>query len=109
MVTLDIGGHLTPGVGLLAGRDRGKAVRAKAALDRLDGGSEPVRVIFPNFVYSINSSFFLGLFELSIDALGEDGFLKQYEFVGDLAQQACKDALRAYRIYRRPLRRPTRD
>lgn len=104
MRTVDMKDHLTPGVGLLAGRDRGGAVRESAGIAKLDAGTDSVLVTFPAFVYSINSSFFLGVFERSIDDLGELGFAKKYEFEGPLAQKACKDALRAYRIYRRPLR-----
>lgn len=104
MRTIDMKDYLTKGIGLLAGRDRGTAVRESAGIAKLDAGTENVLVTFPSFVYSINSSFFLGVFEVSIDDLGEVRFGKKYQFDGPLAQKACKDALRAYRIYRRPLR-----
>jgi hypothetical protein len=101
---IDMTQHLTAGIGLLAGRDRGEAVRARMKVPELDEGDDVIEVSFPPFVYSINSSFFLGLFEESLDVLGEEAFQRKYQFVEPLGQAACNEALRAYRLYRAPLR-----
>ncbi len=105
MKTLDLGKHSTSGVGILAGRERGYRARAAEGLDAVDRrkGEVQVRVVVPEEVYSINSSFFLGLFEKSIVTLGEDEFKRRYLFEGDVAQSARDEGLRITRLFRKPL------
>ena len=104
MKTLDLGKHITAGVGILAGRERGYRARAAEGLDALDRKpAVEIRVVVPDAVYSINSSFFLGLFEKSIVTLGEDEFRRRYRFDGEVAQLACDEGLRITRLFRRPL------
>jgi len=64
------------------GRPRGEAARKKLNLDDIDrDGSVTVEVIIPADTYSINSSYFLGLFGDSIRAAGSrEAFLKKYIF-----------------------------
>lgn len=63
------------------GRERGNSVRKKFSLDKLDQDPETVSVIVPDNTFSINPSFFLGLFGESIRTLGSrEAFLKKYRF-----------------------------
>lgn len=71
-----------------SGRDRGEAARRKFGLARLDASDEAVTVVIPPDTYSMNMSFFLGMFGDSIRKLGREGFLQKYEF-------ECKDVHRA--------------
>jgi hypothetical protein len=80
---LDLGDHRTPGVRVFSGRERGKAVRGKADLDRLDARDDfVVDVIVPHDVVTISSSFFLGLFGASVRKLGEVRFRERFRFLG---------------------------
>ena len=64
------------------GRPRGEKAREKLKLDEIDKSQKCVDVIVPDDTYSINSSFFLGLFGNSIRIAGSrDAFLKKYHFV----------------------------
>lgn len=63
------------------GRDRGENEREKYNLDEIDKSNTCVNVIIPEDTYSINSSFFLGLFGKSIlNAGSRDNFLNKYRF-----------------------------
>ncbi len=52
-------------------------------LNELDSQEQKIEVIVPKDTWSINSSFFGGLFESSIINLKEDGFRKKYIFKFD--------------------------
>jgi hypothetical protein len=69
--------------GLLSGRDSGLAARQHFNLDKLDVSDAHISVIIPDEVFSLNTSFFLGLFGDSVRRLRPDGFRKKYTFVGD--------------------------
>jgi len=61
------------------GRDRGMAERAKYNLDEVDKSDQCVTVKIPESTYSINSSFFLGLFGKSIKYAGSsEKFREKY-------------------------------
>jgi hypothetical protein len=72
-----------PRSGLLSGRDAGIAARAHFHLDKLDAQDVPVEVVIPDEVFSLNTSFFLGLFGDSVRSLGPEGFRKKYRFILD--------------------------
>lgn len=65
-----------------AGRDRGIAVRERVRLSDLERSSDVIEVSVPEDIFSVNSSFFLGMFGDSIRALGEEQFRKRYRFTG---------------------------
>ena len=66
---------------VFVGRANGAAVRERLKLDSLDTSDEPVRVSIPEGTYSVNSSFFLGMFGPSISHFGSrDAFLVHYNF-----------------------------
>ena len=67
------------------GRERGEKARNKLKLDEIDFSDKVVDVVIPDDTYSVNSSFFLGLFGKSIRNAGNrDNFLGKYKFI-------CKD------------------
>lgn len=76
------------------GRANGEKAREHLNIDRLDTVPEPVEVIVPDSTYSINSSYFLGLFGKSVRAFGTiDGFLGHYNFK---AKQNLMDSIRRH-------------
>ena len=84
MQNLDLNDARTsPESRVLSGRDRGVECRKKFNLDRLDASNERVVVTIPRDIYSMNTSFFLGLFGNSVRRFGKDGFVSKYEFVCD--------------------------
>lgn len=67
---------------VFTGRKEGKLARNKLKLDEKDKDSIIYDVIIPKNTTSINSSFFLGLFYDSIEALGSiEKFVEKYRFV----------------------------
>ncbi len=78
----------SPGSRVLSGRDRGVECRKMFNLAQLDSSRESaVLVKIPKDIYSMNTSFFLGLFGDSIRALGREGFLSKYQFDCDELQR----------------------
>lgn len=66
---------------VLVGRPRGEQAREKFALDKIDSKGEQVHVVVPTNIYSVNSSFFLGLFGPSIVLSGSrQAFFERYHF-----------------------------
>lgn len=76
--------YRSEGVRVFAGRERGEEVRRKAELDILDERTDVsvIEVLVPLDVFSVNSSFFLGMFGPSVRKLGERGFRAKYRFSG---------------------------
>jgi hypothetical protein len=65
----------------LSGHERGRAARENYHLDEADAVSEAVRVVVPEDVYSVTSSFFQGMFSESVRNAGtRDAFLARFEF-----------------------------
>jgi hypothetical protein len=52
-------------------------------LSRHDRQGDTIEIIIPSDTYSVNMSFFLGLFANSIRFLGKQNFYQRYNFVGD--------------------------
>lgn len=77
---INLDNYRTPSSRIFATRPRGETCRKKAKLDELDQQEVAVTVKIPNDTFSINSSFFLGMFGLSIRHLGEEGFKQKYKF-----------------------------
>ncbi|KYG90888.1 hypothetical protein A0U40_17620 [[Bacillus] sp. KCTC 13219] len=66
---------------VFSGREFGKSIRTKYNLDDLDNTEGQITIKIPDDTISMNSSFFLGLFDRSIIKLGEDGFREKYKFI----------------------------
>lgn len=64
---------------VLSGREEGKSMRKTLKLDTRDSDNEKYELIVPD-VLSITASYFLACFGESVRKLGEEGFLKKYQF-----------------------------
>ncbi len=97
--TIDLNNFRSPAAETFTGRDRGKAVRHRARLDDLDAKpNSRARVLVPDDVYTLASSFFLGMFGPSVVRFGKEEFLARYEFVGQnvpvFLEEGVKEALK---------------
>ncbi|EHK2307033.1 TPA: hypothetical protein ACSQIM_000524 [Clostridium perfringens] len=68
---------------VLSGRDVGIKWRKNFELNKIDNLDDEIEIIVPDDLYSINISFFLGLFGDSVRALGAEGFKNKYKFKCD--------------------------
>jgi hypothetical protein len=68
---------------VFSGRERGLAARQKFNLARADREPETITVLIPRDTYSMNMSFFLGMFGDSVRSLGREGFNRKYRFDSD--------------------------
>lgn len=91
---INLGDYADPGVGLLAGQERGRRVREKERLDAFDRSAGIVHVIIPEEIYTVASSFFLGMFAASVEALGEKRFREKYLFEGPDADEVLEQGIR---------------
>ena len=80
MDRIDLSKHKGKTYKVLSGADLGKEVRETLNIDLLDMQANQVLFYVPDYVYSLNSSFFSGLFQKSIRQLGEKKFREQYLF-----------------------------
>lgn len=66
---------------ILSGRERGTNARTLKAIDELDRTNARVHVTFPTGLWSVSSSFFLGMFGPSIISAGtKEAFKNRYTF-----------------------------
>lgn len=68
---------------VLSGVDLGVTARKTFNLDLLDSQENIVTIQIPDEVYSVNSSFFSGMFQKSLKTLGEKVFRERYLFECD--------------------------
>lgn len=90
---IDMEEHRNPESRIFSGRQFGKSIRARRDLNVLDNQGGCVEVIFPDLTWSINDSFFLEMFEDSIEKLGEKRFKEKYIFVGPFVEEVVEYAL----------------
>lgn len=83
MKMIDLNQCKKNGSKVLSGRDIGSMWRKNFLLDSLDKSDESIQINVPEDLYSINISFFLGLFGKSIRTLGAKKFKEKYTFVCD--------------------------
>ncbi len=88
---------------VFVGREAGYTCREFFKLDELDKVRTEITVTIPEEVYSVNSSFFLGMFGDSIRSLGKDVFLSQYHFVGKGISRTLNSGIRHALDLDRPL------
>ena len=69
---------------VLSGYEEGMMLRLTTNLNKQDNSNNQVQVILHD-IYSLNISFFLGLFGPSVEKLGELGFRNKYIFICDEA------------------------
>jgi len=68
------------GMPVFTGRGRGENARKELGFLDQVGPDDHVDVIIPNDVYTVTSSYFLGLFGPTIQKLGLDGFQRVFHF-----------------------------
>lgn len=68
---------------VISGRENGQKARKKYKLDIEDLNIDPVEIHIPNDIFSVTSSFILGMFGPSIRRFLKEGFYKKYVFVCD--------------------------
>lgn len=68
---------------VLSGVDLGEIARNSFGLDEEDEKAEVITIEIPEQVYSVNSSFFSGVFQKSLKKLGEEKFREKYIFECD--------------------------
>lgn len=103
---IDLEKFRSPGVTLLAGREKGKKVRANLQLDALDQKETTVMVKVPDDVF-LASSFFLGMFGPSVRNLGREGFTVRYLFEGANVDLILEDGISEALKYGSALRSPS--
>lgn len=80
---------------VFAGRERGEEVRRETQLDGIDADEEQsCEVSVPPDTFSVNQSFFLGMFGPSVRVLGEEGFRRKYVFVGKNISRVLDEGIR---------------
>jgi hypothetical protein len=83
-ITIDLAQVRTsPQSRVFSGRERGLAARQKFNLARMDRNPDTVTILIPRDTYSMNMSFFLGMFGESVRSLGREGFNRKYRFDSD--------------------------
>lgn len=66
---------------VFVGRPNGERARAKLGIAELDKSKDPIEVVVPDTTYSINSSYFLGMFGSSVVTFGsKEAFFTHYRF-----------------------------
>ena len=92
---IDLEEYRTPGVSVFSGRPRGVKVRQHVKLAELDKKeSIHIRISAPEDVYTITSSFLLGMLGPSVRRFGRDAFLNRFAFVGPFNQKVIEDVIR---------------
>jgi hypothetical protein len=89
----------------LSGHDRGQEARKAFDLDRVDQSSDSVRVVVPENLYTLTSSFFQGMFAQSVRAAGDrEKFLSRFKFDADpVVLRQIENGISASLMHRRPL------
>ena len=80
MITINLQQYRIPNSKILYDKDFGIQARRKLKLDEIDKTEEQVTIIIPNDIWALNSSYFIGMFEKSMQCLGEEIFRKKYLF-----------------------------
>ncbi|ABF42399.1 hypothetical protein Acid345_3398 [Candidatus Koribacter versatilis Ellin345] len=78
---IDLIEYRLPETKTYSGRVRGEFVRRQMKLEQLDSQIEVVQIVIPADTFSVNMSFFLGLFGDSVRTLGKHGFFEHYSFL----------------------------
>lgn len=101
---VDLGDFRSGGSKVFIGRERGEHCRREARLSKADSDGVAVEIRVPLDVFSINSSFFLGMFGDSIRSLGEEVFRRRYSFTGKDVASTVEDGIREALSRSNPLR-----
>lgn len=79
---------------ILCGREEGYKLREKLNLDILEETNYQLVIIIPEYICSMNSSYFIGLFKDSINKMNINGFKNKYTFkCSEYIKDNIKDGL----------------
>lgn len=94
MIELDISKYDGYRHKVLSGAEAGAAMREKYNLNQLDKEDYRIILIIPDDVFSLNSSYFSGLFQKSLVTLGEAKFRDHYQFkCADIIRENIEDGI----------------
>lgn len=95
MYIIDLEDYRSGGSRVYAGRDRGAFVRMEQRLaEREQDPTAEFEVRVPKDTFSVNASFFLGLFGDTIKEIGEDEFRRRFHFTGRPISRVYESAIR---------------
>ncbi|MBO5292732.1 MAG: hypothetical protein J6B10_06075 [Lachnospiraceae bacterium] len=78
---VELGKYRSSGAQVFSDRMKGIQARKELKLDDMDEREGKVCVVIPSDTWSINSSFFGGLFEGSLKKMNKTQFREKYEFI----------------------------
>lgn len=79
MLTIDLK-HYIQNKKVLSGRENGVNLRKKLEIDKKENENDEIKIIIPQDVFALNSSYFLGWLGKSVRDLGKENFEKKYKF-----------------------------
>ena len=79
MLTIDLKQYIQ-NKKVLSGRDNGVNLRKKLEIDKKENDNDEIKIIIPQDVFALNSSYFLGWLGKSVRDLGKENFEKKYHF-----------------------------
>ncbi|NJD03420.1 MAG: hypothetical protein FIA99_12695 [Ruminiclostridium sp.] len=82
-MVIDLNNYKVKDIKVLSGREKGEEVRRLTNLEEKEKEEKLIEIIVPIDLYSINSSFFLGMFGPSIRKFKEEGFRNKFRFKCD--------------------------
>lgn len=93
---IDLNNMISKKIKVLSGRKQGENARTILGIESKDKDELSYNIIIPSEIRTLNPSYFLGLFSLSIDYLGLEKFKEKYNFTsdtetGDLRENIRKD------------------
>lgn len=77
---IDFEKYRSPESKVFSGRERGRVVREQIGFEEILNSSSKVEILIPDDIYTVNTSFFLGLFGNIVRRLGELEFRNKFIF-----------------------------
>ncbi len=79
---------------VLSGRDNGVNLRKRLEIDKIENENDEIKIIIPQDVFALNSSYFLGWLGKSVRDLGKESFEKKYLFeCNDIVKLNIEDGI----------------
>lgn len=90
-LTINLNSYKAPGSKVFTGRDRGQSVREKSKIDQLAQGEDPIEVVIPEDIYSINPSFLEEFLVNVVQRLGKIAFFNKFKITNKGEYKIDKD------------------
>jgi hypothetical protein len=88
---INLNSYKAPGSKVFTGRDRGQYVREKSQIDQLSKGENPIEVIIPEDIYSINPSFLEEFLVNVVQRIGKTAFFDKFKITNKGEYKIDKD------------------